>query len=151
MNFREAHKIWIAQCEAAETVRTRFGLKAAFNYIVGEKLINFAEAASHNRAFAQELPRFISEVRRMFTPEEIGAQLTRIERERNEKDEDVLNEDDPLRESLGEDRRASSAVHDDQGIIDCNYAWHFVTDPSFAKYSSIKFYTSPIGRYNNDL
>ena len=34
----------------------------------------------------------------MFTPEEIGAQLTRIERERNEKDEDVLNEDDPLRE-----------------------------------------------------
>jgi hypothetical protein len=35
----------------------------------------------------------------MFTPEEIGAQLTRIERERNEKDEDVLNEDDPLCES----------------------------------------------------
>jgi hypothetical protein len=51
MNFREAHKIWIAQ----------------------------------------ELPRFISEVRRMFTPKEIGAQLTRIEREQNEKDEDVLN------------------------------------------------------------
>jgi len=99
MNFREAHKIWIAQCEAAETVRTRFGLKAAFNYIVGEKLINFVEAASNNRAFAQELPRFISEVRRMFTPDEIGAQLTRIEREQNEKDEDVLNEDDPLRES----------------------------------------------------
>jgi hypothetical protein len=44
-------------------------------------LINFAEAASHHRAFAQELPRFISEVRKMFTPEEIGAQLTRIERE----------------------------------------------------------------------
>ena len=73
MNFREAHKIWIAQCEAAETVRTRFGLKAAFNYIVGEKLINFVEAASNNRAFAQELPRFISEVRRMFTPEECTA------------------------------------------------------------------------------
>ena len=29
------------------------------------------EAAFHHRAFAQELPRFISEVRRMFTPEEI--------------------------------------------------------------------------------
>ena len=76
MNFREAHKIWIAQCEAAETGRTRFGLKAAFNYIVGEELINFVEAASDNRVFAQELPRFVSEVRRMFTPEEIGAQLT---------------------------------------------------------------------------
>jgi hypothetical protein len=78
MNFREAHKIWIAQCEAAETVRTRFGLKAAFNYIVGEKLINFVEAASNNRAFAQELPRFISEVRRMFTPEEIGVRASSV-------------------------------------------------------------------------
>jgi hypothetical protein len=54
-------------------------------------LINFAAAASQHRAFAQELPRFISEVRRMFTPEEIAAQLTRIERERNEMDEDVAD------------------------------------------------------------
>ena len=98
MNSSKAHKIWIEQCEAAETVRACFGLKAAFDYLVGEKLINFIEAASDNRAFAQELPRFISEVRRMFTPEQIGAQLTRIKRERNEKDEDVLDEDDPLRE-----------------------------------------------------
>jgi hypothetical protein len=44
MNFREAHKIWIAQCEAAETVRTRFGLKAAFNYIVGEKFDKFCRS-----------------------------------------------------------------------------------------------------------
>jgi hypothetical protein len=35
----------------------------------------------------------------MFTPERSERSLTRIERERNEKDEDVLNEDDPLRES----------------------------------------------------
>ena len=76
-----------------------FGLKAAFDYVVGEKLINFAEAAFHHPAFAQELPRFISEVRRMFTPEEIAAQLARIEHERNEKDEDVPGEDDLLRES----------------------------------------------------
>jgi len=34
----------------------------------------------------------------MFAPEEIGAQLTRIERELNQKDEDVLDEDDPLDE-----------------------------------------------------
>jgi hypothetical protein len=35
----------------------------------------------------------------MFTPEEIAAQLARIEHERNEKDEDVPGEDDLLRES----------------------------------------------------
>src|ERR1700694_5256477 len=99
MNSREAHKIWIEQCEAAQTVRARFGLKSAFDYVVGEKLINFAAAASQHRAFAQELPRFISEVRRMFTPEEIAAQLTRIEHEQDEKDPDITGEDDPLGES----------------------------------------------------
>ena len=97
MNSSKAHKTWIEQCEATQTIRARFELKAAFDYIVGEKLINFAEAASRHRDFAQELPRFISEVRRMFTPEEIRAQLTRIERERNQ-EEDVLDEDDPLGE-----------------------------------------------------
>jgi hypothetical protein len=99
MNFREAHKIWIEQCEAAQTIKSRFGLKSAFDYIVGEKLMNFAESAPRHRAFAQQLPQFVSEVRRMFTPEEIAAQLTRIGRERNEKDEDFLDEDDSLRES----------------------------------------------------
>jgi hypothetical protein len=61
-------------------------------------LINFADAASRHRDFAQELPRFISEVRRMFSRQEIGAQLTRVEREQNQKGEDVMDEDDPLGE-----------------------------------------------------
>jgi hypothetical protein len=55
--------------------------------------------ASFHRTFAQELPRFVSEVRRMFTSEEIAAHLTRIEGELNEKNEDILDEDDPFRES----------------------------------------------------
>jgi hypothetical protein len=99
MNSREAHKIWIEQCEAAQTIRDRFGLKAAFDYIVGEKLLNFAEASFRHRTFAQELPRFVSEVRRMFTSEEIAEQLMRIECERSEENEDSLDEDDLLRES----------------------------------------------------
>ena len=90
MNSSKAHKTWIEQCEATQTIRARFGLKAAFDYLVGEKLINFSAAASRHCDFAQELPRFISEVRRTFTSEEIGTHLTRIERERNQKDKDVL-------------------------------------------------------------
>ena len=100
MSSRKAHKIWIEQCEAAQTIRARFGLKAAFDYAVGEKLMNFAEAASSHRAFAQELPGFISEVRRLFTADEIRTQLTRIESQLNEEgEEDVLDEDNPLGES----------------------------------------------------
>ena len=95
---RQLHEIWIEQCEAARTIKDRYGLKAAFDYLVGEKLLNFTEAASEHRAFARELPRFVSEVRRMFTAEEIVAQLARIEREQSEKDT-AQEEDDPLAES----------------------------------------------------
>jgi hypothetical protein len=99
MNVRKAHNIWIEQCEAAQTIKARFGLTAAFDYVVGEKLMNFASAASRHPDFARELPRFVSEVRRMFTPDEIGAHLAQIERAQIEKDIDILEGDDPLRES----------------------------------------------------
>ena len=104
MAQRKAHLIWIEQCEAVQSIKTRFGLKAAFDYIVGEKLLNFAEASSHDPDFARELPRFVSEIRRMFAPGEIQEQLAEIERIQNERiqnegDTNGLEEDDPLRES----------------------------------------------------
>ena len=94
MNARKAHHIWIEQCEAAQTIKAGFGLTAAFDYLVGEKLINFASAASTNPEFARELPRFVSEVRRMFTPDEIAAHFAQIERALAEKDVEVADEDD---------------------------------------------------------
>ena len=99
MAQRKAHQIWIEQCEAVQSIKTRFGLKAAFDYIVGEKLLNFAEASAHDPDFARELPRFVSEIRRMFAPDEIQEQLAEIERTQNEGDTNALEEDDPLRES----------------------------------------------------
>jgi len=98
MTVCKAHNIWIEQCEAAQTIKARFGLTAAFDYLVGEKLMSVASAASRYPDFARELPRFVSEVRRMFTPDEIGAQLAQIERSQNERNVDVLEEDDLLRE-----------------------------------------------------
>jgi len=98
MNVRTAHKIWIEQCGAAQTIKARFGLTAAFDDLVGEKLMSFTSAASRHLDFARELPRFVSEVRRMFTADEIGAQLAQIERSQNERNVDVLEEDDLLRE-----------------------------------------------------
>jgi hypothetical protein len=80
VSARKHHEIWIEQCEAAQTIKTRYGLKAAFDYVVGEKLINFASAASQHPEFARQLPRFVSEVRRMFTSKEIGVDLVWLER-----------------------------------------------------------------------
>jgi hypothetical protein len=96
MNMPKAHKIWVEQCDAAQTIKARFGLTAAFDYLVGEKLMSFASAASRHPDFARELPRFVSEVRRMFTPDEIGAQLAQIERSQNDGKVDVLEEEDDL-------------------------------------------------------
>ena len=72
MSLRKFHEIWIEQCDAAQDIKLRYGLKAAFDYVVAEKLLNFASAAADHPEFAQELPRFVSQIRSMFTPQEIG-------------------------------------------------------------------------------
>ena len=99
MSARKHHEIWIEQCEAARAIKARYGLKAAFDYVVGEKLMNFASAASKHPEFAREFPRFISEVRRMFTPEEMRTHIAQLEREQSEKVGDVSEEDELFRES----------------------------------------------------
>jgi hypothetical protein len=97
------HEIWVKQCEAAEHIKLRYGSKAAFDYIVAEKLFNFADAAATHPEFARELPRFVARVRGLFTVEEMKAHLNRIELERRE--HDAINGHDELDEQdkqLGE-------------------------------------------------
>ena len=96
MGVRKMHEIWIEQCDAAQNIKLRYGLKAAFDYLVAEKLLNFSSAASQHPDFARELPRFVSRVRCMFTPEEIRTHIARVEREQSEKSGEVLEEEDEL-------------------------------------------------------
>jgi hypothetical protein len=99
VSVRNHHEIWIEQCEAGRTIKNRYGVTAAFDYVVGEKLINFASAALQHPEFARELPRFVSEVRRMFTSEEVRTHLVRLEREQSKRDVDAAEEDDLYPES----------------------------------------------------
>ena len=99
MDTRKPHHIWMEQCEAAHTIKDRYGVAAAFDYLVGEKLMTFAAAASDHPEFARELPRFVSEVRRIFMADEIGVHLAQIERTQNLTDGDVVAEDDVFPES----------------------------------------------------
>jgi hypothetical protein len=46
MTARKLHEIWVEQCEAAQGIKQRYGLKAAFDYLVAEKLLNFARNVS---------------------------------------------------------------------------------------------------------
>ena len=76
----EFHRRWIEQCEAAQRIKQRFVLSNALEYLVGEKLLHFVEAAEHHPEFAQELPYFVAEIRRVFSLAEVGNYAVHIER-----------------------------------------------------------------------
>jgi len=65
-------KIWIEQCRATRGIKRHFGAKSALDYLVGEKLRTFAEAARHDTAFARELPRFLAAIWRVFNEYELA-------------------------------------------------------------------------------
>ena len=96
---RQLHEIWKEQCEAAQDIKLRYGLQAAFDNVVTEKLLNFISAAADHPEFARELPRFVSEVRRMFTSEELRTHMARIEREQKAKSTSEDDKDETFSES----------------------------------------------------
>lgn len=65
-------KIWIEQCRATRAIKRRFGATSALDYLIGEKLQAFADAATVDPDFAAELPRFLSAVYRVFNQYEIA-------------------------------------------------------------------------------
>lgn len=94
---------WLEQCRVTATIKERYGLRSAFDYLVGEKLLDFARAAEREPELARQLPRLVSEVRRIFTMQEIQNHLARIEREQEEREPSLLgaeerDEDEGLRE-----------------------------------------------------
>jgi hypothetical protein len=65
-------KIWIDQCRATRAIKRRFGARSALDYLIGEKLLAYAEAAKSREEFAAELPRFLSAIYRVFNQYEIA-------------------------------------------------------------------------------
>jgi hypothetical protein len=79
------HKIWVHQCRATRRIKKQFGVKSALDYLLGEKLLNFAEAADQRPEFAAELPRFQAEVWNVFNPYELAGYLTTLKPSRRKK------------------------------------------------------------------
>ena len=80
MTGRSFQDIWKEQCEAARGVREQHGVVSALDYLIGEKLMTYAETAVGRPEFARELPRFVAETRSIFSVEEIGVYLEHLER-----------------------------------------------------------------------
>lgn len=71
--------IWREQCDATAIIQSRYGEKAALDYLIGEKLLLFTSTAQEHPAFAAQLPAFIGRVRQMFAREAIMRYLGDLE------------------------------------------------------------------------
>lgn len=80
MQMKPPKEIWSEQFDAARAIKVRYGTKAAFDYMVAEKLMNFAEAARRSPDFAREMPTFVAAVRSLFKQEEMSVNLARVDR-----------------------------------------------------------------------
>jgi hypothetical protein len=86
--------IWKQQCVAARSVRVQHGTLSALDYLIGEKLLTYADTAVTRPEFARELPRFVAEVRDIFSGEEIRHYLDHLERMAAIEDKQAANDDD---------------------------------------------------------
>jgi hypothetical protein len=71
----EPREMWVAQCEAARGIEDEFGTAKALEYLVGEKFLNFLQAAEIHPAFRAEIPAFVAEIRTIFEPWQLAQYL----------------------------------------------------------------------------
>lgn len=91
----QIHKIWIEQCEAARNIEDDFGRQKALDYLVGEKFLNFLEAADTDPDFRAEIPAFVAEIKSMFERWQLAQYL------------ETARETEPFNPELFEPRRHS--------------------------------------------
>ena len=98
-------KIWIEQCEAARGIEDEFGTDRALEYLVGEKFLNYLEAAETDAEFRAEIPAFAAEINKLFERWQLAEYLERA-RESEPFDPGLFeDEDDPTDPDEVEDRR----------------------------------------------
>ena len=61
-------EIWKEQCDAARQIEDEFGTQKALSYLIGEKFLNFLEAAETDAEFRAEIPAFVAEIKTIFEP-----------------------------------------------------------------------------------
>jgi hypothetical protein len=114
----EFHMIWRDQIRAVSAIRQRHGEEAAFDYIVDEKLMNFAEAAEGRPEFARELPRFVAAIREIFLPDTMRSGLQRLA---HYLEEDEVRTAEMLRENQNNPSREGVDDGDENGDTDDDF------------------------------
>jgi hypothetical protein len=104
----DLHKIWIEQCEADRGIEDEFGIEKALAYLVGEKFINFLEAAEDNADFRAEIPTFVAEIKDIFERWQL-AQYLEIARQTEPFDPSIYNDTDEAEMERRSELRKSAA------------------------------------------
>lgn len=86
-------KIWKEQCETARTVEDKFGIRNALDYLIGEKFLNFLEAAETDAEFRAEIPSFVAEIKTIFDQWKVADYLE-VARLSEPFDPELYDEDD---------------------------------------------------------
>ena len=58
--------VWIEQCEAAKQIESEFGTQKALEYLIGEKFLNFLQAAETDAEFRDAIPAFVGGIKSVF-------------------------------------------------------------------------------------
>jgi hypothetical protein len=87
-------EIWVGQCEAARRIEDEFGTPKALDYLVGEKFLNFLQAAETDPTFRAELPAFVAGVRSIFEPWQL-AEYLKTTRQTEPFDPGLYEDEDP--------------------------------------------------------
>jgi hypothetical protein len=90
-----AAKIWIEQCEAARDIEGKLGVPEALNYLIGEKFLNFLEAAEDDVEFRAEVPAFVAEIKTIFERWQL-AEYSEIARQTGPFDPTVYEDEDDI-------------------------------------------------------
>jgi hypothetical protein len=89
------HKFWINECHVARTIEQEFGVPNALDYLIGEKFLNFLEAADDDAEFRAELPAFVAEIKTIFEPWQLAEYLDKA-RQTEPFDPSVYEDDDDI-------------------------------------------------------
>jgi hypothetical protein len=98
----EPCKIWIEQCEATRAIEDQFGVPNALEYLIGQKFLNFLQAAETHADFRAEIPAFVAEIKRIFERWQLAEYLEKARH--SEPFDPSLYEDDDDPEEMEMDR-----------------------------------------------
>jgi hypothetical protein len=87
-------KTWVGQCVAARRIEDEFGTDKALAYLIGEKFLNFLEAAETDAGFRGEIPPFVAEIGRIFERWQL-AEYLEAARQSEPFDPDDFEDEDP--------------------------------------------------------